>query len=209
MFRKDGEGCLQGGGGLVFYGRVRDQAGSGVPGALVVVFSAGGEDERPVAHGYCDRGGWYAVGVPGAGEAARGKYTVRAAGGTLPEAHPGRGFSWRADPGRRRAQVECRVINHSILSFTASDGRREVDLEAIPETVCLDCAENDSFNIKMISISGRGYVSSGDERGEGLFTLTVCRFRDVPGGDLLRFTVTPDFPGGPAFDTGGLTAGLG
>jgi len=208
MSREAGEG-----GRLVLYGRVRDAGGAGVPGALVVVFAPAGEEERPLGHGYCDRDGWYAVGVPRPAAGCRHRYIIRTAGGIGPaEEYPGAGMSWRGEAGwpRRRAiQIESRVINHSLLGFTARDGVRVVSLEAIPETVCVDCEENGGFNLRLVSVSGRGYIKCGDERGEGSFCLTVCRFRDTAGEDLLRFKICPDDPlTGLGLDTGGLPAGL-
>lgn len=199
-------------GRLVFYGRVRDREGAGVPGALVMVFSAAGEGEKPLGHGYCDGDGWYAVELPRPGENGPGKYLIRATAGPGP-AETFSGFSWRGRagrPGRRELSVECRVINHSLLNFTARDAAREVSLETIPETLNVHCGESDLFNARMISMSGRGYIRSGGEKGEGSFSLTVCRFKDVPGGELLRFKIIPDFPApaGLGFDTGGLYAGL-
>lgn len=199
---------------MVFYGRVRNQDGAGVPGALVMVFSVSGEEEKPLGHGYCDHDGWYALDLPRPEGTGPDKYTVRAAAGIgragdLPDS----GLSWRGRAGwtgRRAVQVECRVINHSLLWFSAGDGGRNVSLEAVPETLSVQCVENGIYNMKMVSIIGRGYIQSGQERGEGAFSLTVGRFKDVPGDELLRFKITPDAPGasGLAFDTGGLRAGL-
>lgn len=201
------------GGRLVFYGRVRDQEGAGVPGALVIVFSDSGEGERPLGHGYSDRDGWYAVQLPRPGESGSGRYMVRAVAGACPPGDLAEGgYSWQGQaglPDAGKILVECRVINYSQLGFNAEDGQREVSLEAVPETVCVDCAENKAFELKLISISGRGYISCGPESGEGSFTLTVCRFRDLPGRDLLRLRISPDEPSAALnLDTGGLPAGL-
>lgn len=196
-------------GRLILHGRVRDASGCGVPGAAVIVFLAGGEREKPVGQGYCDRDGWYTFDLPAAPPDGGSVYRVLASKGAGRAGEHVSGLSWQGEAGRlerKKISIECRVINYSLLSLSSSDGRRKVSLEAIPETVMVNCAEDEVFNNRTVVLYGRGYVRCGQEGGEGTFSLTVCGFKDVNGGELLRLTVNPRNPGdtGLRYDTGGL-----
>lgn len=204
---------LMDGGKRILYGRVRNQEGAGVPGALVMIFHSDGEGESLLGHGYCDREGWYVVELDGFALKNAGRYIIRASASNESNIQRDSGISWMGWTTRFTRQkyfVESRVINYSLLSFTASDGKRMVVLEVIPETINLHCVENHFSKSRTITITGRGHIHSDRERGEGTFLLTVTRFHDQAAGELLRFVVSPDIlsADGLEFDTGGMYAGL-
>ncbi|MFZ5595891.1 MAG: hypothetical protein ACOY31_02615 [Bacillota bacterium] len=179
-----------------FWGRVRDQRGNSVEGALVVLSLMAGEREICLGHTYSGRQGFYHLTMnPGDFQPGNGLVRISAAMGTPPAAgtdmHGKTGF--HPAPHSTGPLVECQVENyHRFKAVISGDGGRKICIEAVPETVKAYFFTERLSGVRIISVRGRGYLKSGGERDGGQFSLTFCTIGEGPAEqNLMRIRTVP------------------
>jgi len=200
---------------LHFWGRVKDSRGNCVEGAMVMAIASSQGKEEYLGHAYSSRQGFYLISVGGGkGGPVEGNVRVMT-GHCLPKApvrseSPGvHGFY--ALSGNGPPTVECQVINYHRLKVVAGSQRRAISIEAVPETVKVSFFREVITGVRVCSIRGRGYIESGGDQGEGLFSLTICSMGEgLQEQEMLRMKTVPEERGKKAlfFDSGSILTDL-
>lgn len=183
---------------IILWGRVKDSRGNYLEGALVMVtaLSAGGE-EKCLGHTYSSRQGLYLIGIsPEEIERQDGILRISASAGN--PACEDKGAVGRrrffALSGRESFPVlECQVINYQRLKLVASRSGEQLMVEALPETVKVSFYGDGYTGARVFGLRGRGYISNGDDQGEGTFSLVACAIGEgLREQEIIRMKTVPD-----------------
>lgn len=185
---------------LNFWGRVTDSRGNNLAGALVILTapSSGGE-EKCLGHTYSNRQGLYMIGIsPESLKNMEGSLRIMASSGhaSVEEEGADRQHLFFAAAGQGRPALECQVINYQRLKLVICRHGRQLTVEAVPETVRVSFLGDKSTGARVFGLRGRGYISCGDDHGDGFFSLAVCVLGEgLQEQEIIRIKTVPDDSG--------------
>ncbi|MFZ5652185.1 MAG: carboxypeptidase-like regulatory domain-containing protein [Bacillota bacterium] len=210
--KKTGEGLESK--AINFWGRVRDPRGNFVEGALVMITSSSGGKEVSLGHTYSGRQGFYLISVNNEDrDITEGPFRVMAAMGAQAVAGTPEGDAWYRIyhlSGKKPPAIECQVINYHLLKAIAASPR-PISVEAVPETVKVSFFKESLSGVKICHIRGRGYIQSDSDKGEGLFSITVCVLGEgLNEQEMVRMKTVPEEREKKSlfFDSGSMIADL-
>ena len=180
---------------LNIWGRVKDSRGNHLAGALVMLISLSSTgEEKCLGHTYSNRQGLYMIGLsPEEQKNMDGNLRIVASFGHAPieeerVVRQHRFFTRQGSPG-----LECQVINYQRLKLVVCRHGHQLTVETLPETVRVSFLGDRFTGGRVFGLRGRGYISCGDDYGEGLFSLAVCVLGEgLQELEIIRIKTVPE-----------------
>ncbi|MHB8157317.1 MAG: hypothetical protein ACYDEQ_07995, partial [Desulfocucumaceae bacterium] len=181
---------------ISFWGRIKDSRGNYVEGALVLLTALTENGNECLGHTYSSRQGFYMISVgPDNLIPLAGNFRVAAAMG-IPPAVSGNAagrYSLYPPAGQRPPVLDFQVINYQRLKLVVPGLRPDYYIDSIPETVRVSCLKVNHSDVSVYGLSGRGYIASGESRGQGMFKITVCAMGDgLHQQEIIRVRIVPE-----------------
>ena len=181
---------------ISFWGRIKDSRGNYVEGALVFLTALTENGNECLGHTYSSRQGFYIISVSSDSPIPPvGRFRVAAAMGVPPAVSgdaTGR-YSLYPSAGQRPPVLDFQITNYQRLKLVVPGLRPDYYIDSIPETVSVSCSKVTHSDVSVYGISGRGYIASGESRGQGTFKITVCAMGDgLHQQEIIRVRIVPE-----------------
>jgi len=188
--------CASGSNFLNIWGRVKDHQGHCVKGAPVILMSLVRGEEKCLGYTYSSLQGIYCFRIDGFDQKTAGaKLRVFAGIGDCPATGESAAsyYSCNLLAGDGKKTVECRVINYCCLKIIVSGEEGQIAFDTVPETVKVSYCRDSITGSRTYGITGRGYITSESDSGEGEFRMVVCLIGEgLQEQELVRIMFIPE-----------------